>query len=70
MQWEHVRLPDVCVFLSVQGAPYTSHTAVAESAKVGIMTVGICDSNVNPTIIGYPIPGNDDSPSAMELYCK
>ena len=49
---------------------YTSHTGVAESAKVGIVSVGICDSNVNPTLISYPIPGNDDSPAAIELYCR
>ena len=65
-----VRLPDICVFLSVQGEPYKSHTAVAEAAKVGIVTIGICDTNVNPTIISYPIPGNDDSLPAIELYCK
>lgn len=70
LQWKNIRLPDVCVFLSVQGAPYESHPAVIEATKLGMITVGVCDSNVNPTLISYPIPGNDDTPSAVELYCR
>jgi len=46
------------------------HTAVRDSAKMNIPTIGILDSNCNPNIITYPVPGNDDSPVAIKLYCK
>ncbi|KAF7282995.1 hypothetical protein GWI33_001628 [Rhynchophorus ferrugineus] len=46
------------------------HTAIRDSAKMGIATIGIIDSNCNPNMITYPVPGNDDSASAIELYCK
>jgi len=65
-----VRLPDVCVFLSTTVNVYEQHEAVVECAKVGIPTVAVVDSNVNPTIITYPIPGNDDSPASINLYLR
>lgn len=34
-----------------------------------IPTIGVVDSDCNPNLIMYPIPGNDDSPSAVEFYC-
>ncbi|PIZ76038.1 30S ribosomal protein S2 [Candidatus Peregrinibacteria bacterium CG_4_10_14_0_2_um_filter_38_24] len=35
--------------------------AVKEAKVVGIPIVAITDSNSDPTVIGYPIPGNDDA---------
>lgn len=32
--------------------------------------VAVCDSNVDPRLVTYPIPGNDDSPSALRLYLR
>merc|ERR1712179_93854 len=65
-----VRLPDVCVFLSTTVNIYDQHEAVVECAKVGISTVAVVDSDVNPTIVTYPIPGNDDSTASIKLYLK
>jgi len=62
------RYPDVCVFLSTMSGSYQEHPAVAECAKVGIATVGVVDSNVNPSIVTYPIPGNDDSTASITHY--
>lgn len=45
------------------------HTAVRDSAKMGIATIGIVDSNCNPNLITYPVPGNDDTPTSIQLYC-
>ncbi len=42
--------------------------AVHECNILGIPVVGICDSNSDPTAISYPIPGNDDSVRALEIY--
>ncbi|XP_066157016.1 small ribosomal subunit protein uS2m [Euwallacea fornicatus] len=64
------RLPDLCIFLSTLNTILTQHTAVRDCAKMSIATIGIVDSNCNPNLITYPVPGNDDSPSAIELYCK
>lgn len=32
--------------------------------------MAIVDSNVDPGLITYHIPGNDDSISAVDYYCK
>lgn len=64
------RLPDLCIFMNTLNNVLTTHTAVRDSAKMSICTIGIVDSNCNPNLITYPVPGNDDSPVAIELYCK
>lgn len=64
------RLPDLCIFLNTLNNVLTQHVAVRDAAKMAIPTVGIVDSNCNPNLITYPVPGNDDSPAAVELYCN
>ncbi|KAM8796622.1 small ribosomal subunit protein uS2m [Eudromia elegans] len=49
---------------------FEPHVAIRDAAKMNIPTVGVVDTNCNPCLISYPVPGNDDSPAAMELYCK
>jgi len=44
--------------------------AIAEANKLKIPVVGVVDTNRDPAGIGYVIPGNDDSRSAIELYAK
>ncbi len=44
--------------------------AVQEANKLGIPVVAIIDSNSDPDGIAYPIPGNDDSMRAIDLYCS
>ena len=58
-------LPDVIVVVDTN----KEAIAVAEANKLGIPVVGIIDSNSNPDGIDYPIPGNDDSIRAINLYC-
>ncbi|XP_069680694.1 small ribosomal subunit protein uS2m [Periplaneta americana] len=64
------RLPDLCIFLTTLNTVLTQHVAVRDSAKMCIPTVGIVDTNCNPNLVTYPVPGNDDTPCAIELYCK
>nr|CAG4648460.1 EOG090X0P1V [Moina brachiata] len=64
------RLPDLLILLSTLNPLMQEHTAVRDAAKLCIPTVGIVDTNSNPNLITYPVPGNDDSPSSIELYCK
>ena len=64
------RLPDLCIFLNTLSDILEQHLAVTEAAKMCIPTIGIVDTNCNPNLVTYPVPGNDDSPTAIELYCK
>jgi small subunit ribosomal protein S2 len=45
-------------------------TAVQEAQVLGIPVIGICDTNSDPSLVDYPIPGNDDSLKAIDLYCS
>lgn len=45
-------------------------TAVEEARVLGIPVIGICDTNSDPSVVDFPIPGNDDSSRAIELYCS
>nr|CAG4647303.1 EOG090X0B5N [Megafenestra aurita]SVE92577.1 EOG090X0B5N [Megafenestra aurita] len=63
------RLPDLVILLSTLNPKMQEHTAVRDAAKMCIPTIGIVDSNSNPNLITYPVPGNDDSPPAIQLYC-
>ncbi|HNM27926.1 MAG TPA: 30S ribosomal protein S2, partial [Saprospiraceae bacterium] len=41
------------------------HLALAEARKLGIKTVGIVDTNSDPTLVDYAIPSNDDASKAI-----
>ena len=43
--------------------------AVQEARRLGIPVVAILDSNCDPDLVDYPIPGNDDAARAISLYC-
>ncbi len=58
-------LPDVVFIIDTN----KESIAVAEANKLGIPVVGVIDSNSSPEGIDYPIPGNDDSIRAINLYC-
>lgn len=64
------RLPDLCIFLNTLNDVVREHRAVSNAAKMCIPTTGIVDSNCDPRLITYPVPGNDDSIQSAELYCK
>lgn len=44
--------------------------AVLEAKKVGVPIVAIVDTNADPTLIDYPIPGNDDAIKAITILVK
>ena len=46
---------------------HLEHVAANEALKAGIPTVGITDTNADPTIITYPIPANDDAVGSLKL---
>ena len=43
------------------------HIAVAEARKVGVPIVALVDSDCDPDLIDYPIPGNDDAIRSIRL---
>ena len=45
-------------------------TAVREANKLGVPVIGIVDTNCDPTLIQYPIPGNDDAIRAITLFTR
>ncbi|MDR0351561.1 MAG: 30S ribosomal protein S2 [Puniceicoccales bacterium] len=45
----------------------TERIAVAEAKKIGIPVVAIVDTNSDPTVVTYPIPGNDDSSKSIKI---
>jgi len=64
------RLPDLIVLLNTKTTVFEEHGAVQDAAKMLIPTIAICDSDTDPRLITYPIPGNDDSVSAIKLYLQ
>ena len=44
--------------------------AVAEARKLGIPVVAVVDSNNNPELVDYVIPGNDDAIRSVRLYAQ
>ena len=47
--------------------PRKEYIAVNEARKLGIPVVAIVDTNCDPDVIDYPIPGNDDAIRAVRL---
>jgi small subunit ribosomal protein S2 len=44
--------------------------AIKEARRLGIPVIAVIDSNSDPDLVDYPIPGNDDAARALELYCS
>lgn len=42
-------------------------TAINEARKRKVKIVGFCDTNINPELLDYPIPANDDAVKSIEI---
>ncbi|PCJ76572.1 MAG: 30S ribosomal protein S2 [Dehalococcoidia bacterium] len=58
-------VPDILVVIDTN----KEDIAVMEARKLGIPIVAVVDSNCDPELITYPIPGNDDAIRAVNFYC-
>ena len=47
--------------------PKQEEIAIKEANKLGIKTFGIVDTNCDPEVLDYPIPGNDDAVRAVKV---
>ncbi|HVN72351.1 MAG TPA: 30S ribosomal protein S2, partial [Desulfomonilia bacterium] len=57
-------LPDILYIVD----PSREYIAVREAKKLKIPIVAIVDTNCDPTLIDYVIPGNDDAIRAIRLF--
>jgi small subunit ribosomal protein S2 len=60
------RRPDAVFVLDTK----KEHIAVTEANKLGIPVVAVVDTNCDPDVIQYVIPGNDDAIRAGTLMCR
>ncbi len=60
------RLPDALFVIDIGH----EDIAVKEAKKLGIPVIAVVDTNYNPTLVDYPIPGNDDAIRAVQLYAR
>ncbi len=58
-----VKLPDALFIWDIK----KEKTAVAEARVKNIPIVAICDTNSNPDLVNYVIPGNDDASKTVKL---
>jgi small subunit ribosomal protein S2 len=62
---EMKKAPDLIFIIDTK----LEHKAVAEAKNLNIPIIGIVDTNADPDVIDFPIPGNDDSRRSINLYC-
>ena len=60
------RLPDAVFIIDIK----KEHIAVSEANKMGIPIVAVVDTNCDPDLVQYPIPGNDDAIRSGTLMCR
>jgi small subunit ribosomal protein S2 len=61
-----VRLPDAVFIIDIK----KEHIAVSEANKIGIPIIAVVDTNCDPDLVQYPIPGNDDAIRSGTLMCR
>ncbi len=57
------KLPDAIFIVDLKA----DKTALAEAKNVGMPIIAMCDTNVNPVGVQYPIPANDDATKSILL---
>ena len=58
------KLPDAVFVVD----PKEDYNAVLESRKLNIPVFGLVDTNCNPALVDYAIPGNDDAVKSIKLF--
>ncbi len=60
------RKPDAVFVLDTK----KEHIAVTEANKLGIPLIAVVDTNCDPDVVDYVIPGNDDAIRSGSLMCR
>ena len=58
--------PDVMFVIDLK----REHNAVAEARRLRIPLVAIVDTNADPDVVDYPIPGNDDAIRSIKILLQ
>jgi len=58
------KLPDILFIVDIN----KEHIAIAEAHRLGIPVVALVDTNVDPTVVDYPVPSNDDAARSIRLF--
>lgn len=58
-------LPDIVFIVD----PIEEANALREARKLRVPVVGVCDTNCDPDMLDWPIPGNDDAARSIRLFC-
>jgi small subunit ribosomal protein S2 len=60
------RLPDALFVVDIGH----ENIAILEAKKLGIPVIAVVDTNYDPNLVDYAIPGNDDAIRAVQLYVR
>nr|WP_306668679.1 MULTISPECIES: 30S ribosomal protein S2 [Cardinium] len=60
------RLPSALLVIDIK----EEHIAVEEARKLGIPVFALVDTNTNPDIVDFPIPGNDDAFRSVDIIVR
>jgi len=60
------RLPDALFVIDIGH----EDIAIQEAKKLGIPVIAVVDTNYDPNLVDYAIPGNDDAIRAVQLYTR
>jgi small subunit ribosomal protein S2 len=60
------RLPDALFVIDIGH----EDIAIKEAKKLGIPVIAVVDTNYDPDLVDYAIPGNDDAIRAVQLYAR
>jgi small subunit ribosomal protein S2 len=63
---EMKKLPDMLFVVDA----VKEHIAILEARCLKIPVVAPLDTNCDPDLIDYPIPGNDDAIRSIQLFCR
>lgn len=63
------RLPDLIVAFN-NSRFERIREAITEAAMCNIPVIGLVDTDCDPRLITYPIPGNDDTMDSMNYFCN
>lgn len=59
-------IPDAIFVVDAQ----KGYTALKEAQRVGVKVVAIVDSNADPSLVDFPIPGNDDAIKSIKIIVE
>jgi small subunit ribosomal protein S2 len=59
------KLPDAIFVID----PKQEEIAVKEARKLGIPVIAVIDTNCDPDMVDFKVPGNDDAIRAIRLFC-